>query len=128
LVWFAWPSRRRATVARWRMCPKKDNKFLFVIFCFPTLQISSLLFVGFRFLTLQISFHFVGFRFLTLKISLHFVGIRFLTLQISLDFVFVSFLFVSRFTGTLSQYQMKKRTNSVILKRLFFVSTTRDIQ
>jgi hypothetical protein len=48
---------------------------------FLTLQISSLLFVGFRFLTLQISFHFVGFRFLTL--------------QISLDFVFVPFRFVS---------------------------------
>ena len=48
---------------------------------FLTLQISSLLFVGFRFLTLQISFHFVGFRFLTL--------------QISLDFVFVSFRFFS---------------------------------
>ena len=38
---------------------------------------------------------FVGFRFLTLQISFHFVGFRFLTLHISLDFVFVSFRFVS---------------------------------
>ena len=67
---------------------------LFVGFRFLTLQI-SFLFVGFRFLTLQISFHFVGFRFLTLQISFHFVGFRFLTLQISLDFVFVSFRFFS---------------------------------
>jgi hypothetical protein len=37
----------------------------------------------------------VPFRFLTLQISFHFVGFRFLTLQISLDFVFVSFRFVS---------------------------------
>jgi hypothetical protein len=47
-----------------------------------SLQISSFLFVGFCFLTLQISFHFVEFRFLTLQISLHFVGFRFLTLVV----------------------------------------------
>jgi hypothetical protein len=46
--------------------------FLFVICCFLTLHISSFLFVGFRFLTLQISFHFVGFRFLTINSSLCF--------------------------------------------------------
>jgi len=73
--------------------------FLFVIFCFLTSQI-SFLFVGFRFLTLQISFLLVIFCFLTLQISFLFAGFRFLTLQISLDFVFVSFLFVSQFTGT----------------------------
>ena len=56
-------------------------------------------FVGFRFLTLQISFHFAGFRFLTLQILFHFIGFRFLTLQISLDFVFVSFLSTLQILG-----------------------------
>ena len=89
---------------------------LFVGFRFLTLQISFLS-VEFRFLTLQISFHFVGFRFLnlqisflfvifcflTLQISFPFVGFRFLTLQISLDFVFASFRFVSfRFVSFLN--------------------------
>jgi hypothetical protein len=41
------------------------------------------LFVGFRFLTLQISFLSVGFRFLTWQISFHFVGFHFLTLRYS---------------------------------------------
>ena len=57
---------------------------------FLTLQISSLLFVGFRFLTLQISFHFVGFRFLTLQISFSYI-----TDFVGFCFRFVSFRFFS---------------------------------
>jgi hypothetical protein len=52
-------------------------------------------FVSFRFVF--VDFVSFLFRFALYRYPL-FVGFRFLTLQISLDFVFVSFRFVSHFT------------------------------
>jgi hypothetical protein len=57
-------------------------------------------------------FFSLDFVFL-LYISFHFVGFRFLTLQISLDFVFVSMKRNDEIYKVRKQYQTKKRTNSV---------------
>ena len=57
-----------------------------------------------------------------LYISFLFVGFRFLTLQISLDFVFVSFRFVSQFTGTrkcVGLYRIPECSGFILVNKYF---------